>query len=80
MTEHGYDEIDETLPEAQPGELVHWMEPRPLALGPTGASIAVGAAFALGLLTAAAVVGAMRLARSERRITPPVAKRLRRWS
>jgi hypothetical protein len=57
MTESPFDDIDDVLPPEPNGELVHWMEPRPLTVGATGISLATGAAFALGALAALAVVG-----------------------
>jgi hypothetical protein len=80
MTEHSYGEIDEPLPEAQSGELVHWMAARPLSLGPAGILMAVGGAFVLGLATAAITVAVLRLARPERRMSAPLERKLRRWS
>jgi hypothetical protein len=57
MTESPFEDIDDVLPPEPNGELVHWMEPRPLTVGATGISVATAAAFALGALTALAVVG-----------------------
>jgi hypothetical protein len=57
MTEHSFEDIDDVLPPEPNGELVHWMEPRPLTVGATGISLATAAAFALGALAALAVVG-----------------------
>jgi len=33
MSEHSYENFDEVLPEEPNGELVHWMEPRPMTFG-----------------------------------------------
>jgi hypothetical protein len=55
MTE--LDPIDDVLPPEPNGELVHWMEPRPLTVGATGISLATAGAFALGALAALAVLG-----------------------
>jgi hypothetical protein len=59
MTESPFDDIDDVLPPEPNGELVHWMEPRPLTVGATGISLATAAAFALGALATLAVVGLM---------------------
>ena len=52
--------IDEVLPEQPNGEVVHWMDPAPLRVGPGGLSVAVLGAFTLGV---AAAFGAMAFAR-----------------
>lgn len=78
MTDDTYEAFDEVLPEEPNGELVHWMEPRPLSFGPARLSLAVAGAFALGVATALLVVGVGRLTDSERRITPPPERKRRR--
>lgn len=55
MTEYGGDYVDDLPPEPN-GEIVHWMEPRPLSLGPTGVSAAALGAFALGAAVAVSVL------------------------
>jgi hypothetical protein len=59
MSESVFEDIDDVLPPEPNGEIVHWMEPRPLRLGPTGISLATASAFALGALTTVAVLGLM---------------------
>lgn len=59
MSDSVFEDIDDVLPPEPNGELVHWMEPRPLSLGPTGISLATAGAFALGALT---TLGVMALA------------------
>jgi hypothetical protein len=78
MSEHSYEDFDEILPEEPNGELVHWMEPRPLTFGPAGLAMAVGGAFALGLATAMIAVGLTRMASHDRGISLPSDARLRR--
>ena len=58
MGESVFEDIDDILPDEPEGELVHWMEPRPPSLGPTGVSLATAGAFALGAL---ATVGVLAL-------------------
>lgn len=50
--------VDEALPEEADPEIVHWMEPRPLSLGPGAVSATAVGAFALG---AAATLGVLAL-------------------
>ncbi|HSV01611.1 MAG TPA: hypothetical protein VLI41_00270 [Phenylobacterium sp.] len=66
MTERMLDEIDDILPPEPNGELVHWMQPRPLTVGPAGISIATAAAFAIGALTAVAALALLRWLRPPR--------------
>lgn len=80
MLENSYEDDYEDLPEEPGGELVHWMEPRPLSFGPTGLSLAVAGAFALGLATALIAMGVSRLAGPERRMSLPLDRKLRRLS
>lgn len=79
MSDQVYDDIDDA-PEVQPGDLVHWMEPRPLSFGATEISIAVGAAFALGLATATLATALLRWTGPERRMSMPLERKLRRLS
>lgn len=77
MSEHSYEDFDEVLPEEPNGELVHWMEPRPLTFGPAGLALAVGGAFALGMATAMIAVGLTRMAAQDRRISLPESRQRR---
>ncbi len=52
-------ELDDDRTETAPGEIVHWMQTRPLALPGGLSSTAVGA-FALGAVTAVAVLALSR--------------------
>lgn len=59
MTDSVFEDVDDVLPPEPNGEIVHWMEPRPLRLGPAGISMATASAFVLGALTTVAVLGLM---------------------
>ena len=78
MNENSYEDDYEDLPEEPSGELVHWMEPRPLTFGPAGLALAVGGAFALGLATAMLAIGVTRMVGAEQRVGLPLEPRLRR--
>jgi hypothetical protein len=80
MKDNGYEEYDDVLPEEPNAEVVHWMDPRPLSFGPTGLALAVAGAFALGLATALIAVGVSRLSGPERRMSPPLERKIRRLS
>jgi len=80
MSEHSYEDFDDVLPEEPNGELVHWMEPRPMTFGPAGLALAVGGAFALGLATALLAVGLTRMVGAEPRVGLPLEPRLRRFN
>jgi hypothetical protein len=60
MTERMFDDIDDVLPPEPNGELVQWMEPRPLTVGPTGISLATAGAFAVGALATVALLAALQ--------------------
>lgn len=57
MSEH----LDEDLVDETESEIVHWMEPKRLNLGPGAASAAAVGGFALGVL---ATLAALALARA----------------
>jgi hypothetical protein len=78
MSEHSYQDYDEVLPEEPNGELVHWMEARPMTFGPSSIALATAGAFALGLAMALIAVGLDRMVGPERRMSLPLARKLRR--
>lgn len=80
MNQNSYEDDYEDLAEEPSGELVQWMEPRPLTFGPAGLSLAIAGAFALGLATALIALGVSRLAGPERRMSPPLDRKLRKLS
>ena len=65
---------DDVGPVESNGELVHWMQPKPLRVGAVGMSAAAIGAFALGAATAVAVLALMHLLGPERETQP-----VRRW-
>jgi hypothetical protein len=56
MSEQTYADYDEVLPTEPNGEIVHWMDPKPLRVGPGGltmtaaGALLIGAAVTLGVL------------------------------
>jgi hypothetical protein len=68
-------EPEEFTPDPSNGELVHWMSPGPLRVGPGGLSATAVAAFALGVATAAGAYAAFRWIAPRREGLPPW-----RWS
>lgn len=62
MSEH----IEEVLPEEGEGELVHWMEPKPLQAGPVVVTSALVTAFVAGAATAVGVLALMHWLGPER--------------
>lgn len=77
MTAHVEEEWDDVLPNEPNGEVVHWMAPRPMAVGPAGVSLAAAGAFALGAAAAVAVLAAMHWLTPERRVALPTQIRRR---
>lgn len=71
MTEYSDDYVDDVLPSEPNGELVHWMEPRPLTVGPAGISAAALGAFALGAAVAVGVLAVMHLLGPQREVEVP---------
>jgi hypothetical protein len=67
------DVVDETFSDAPPadesaqdGVIVHWMEPRPMSVGPAGISATAAAAFAAGAAVAVTVLAVMHWLGPER--------------
>jgi hypothetical protein len=56
MSEQVVEEVDDLGQPTPEGELVHWMEPKPLRVGPAGVSAAAAGAFALGVVATVAVL------------------------
>jgi hypothetical protein len=71
MTEYSEDYGDDLLPPEPNGELVHWMEPRPMSVGPAGVSAAALGAFALGAAVAVGVLAVMHWLGPERDVEVP---------
>jgi hypothetical protein len=76
MSEHGQDYVDDILPPEPNGELVHWMEPRPLSVGPAGISVAAVGAFALGAAVTVGVLALMHWLGPARELGAPRRRRL----
>jgi hypothetical protein len=60
LIEEPVDDIGSEMPAPGDGELVHWMDPKPMRLGPAGITGTALAAFTLGAVTAVAVLAAAR--------------------
>lgn len=71
MTEHVYEDYDEILPSEPNGEVVHWMAPRPLALGPAGVSVTAAGAFLAGAAATLVVLGLLHWLGPERELRRP---------
>jgi hypothetical protein len=56
LIEEPVDDIGGAMPPPDDGELVHWMDPKPLRIGPAGITGTALAAFTLGAVTAVAVL------------------------
>jgi len=65
---------DDVGPVESNGELIHWMQPKPLSVGPAGISAAAIGAFALGAAVTLGVLAVMQLLGPEREIGS-----MRRW-
>lgn len=66
MTAHFYEDYDEVLPEEPNGEVVHWMEPRHMAVGPAGVAAAVAGGFAAGVAVTLAALACLHWLGPER--------------
>jgi hypothetical protein len=66
MSEQVIDEVEDLEQPAADGAMVHWMDRRPMAVGPAGIGITAGAAFTLGVVTAVATLALMHWLGPER--------------
>ena len=57
------------------GELVHWMSPKPLRVGPTGLSATAGVAFTVGVLATVAALALAHWLGPERTVPMPGRRR-----
>ncbi|THD55594.1 hypothetical protein [Phenylobacterium sp.] len=57
MSEQVVEDLEDLEQPAANGALVHWMDRKPLAVGPAGVSVAVASGFALGVAATVAVLG-----------------------
>ena len=64
-------QIEEYAPEESSGELVHWMAPGQLRIGPAALSATAVAAFALGVAAAFGALAAYRWLAPRREGLPP---------
>lgn len=79
MSDHPFDFVDDVLPEEPNGELVQWMAPKPLSLGLPQTAVAAAGAFALGALSAVAVLAVMHWIGPQREVEiPKTLKKLKR--
>jgi hypothetical protein len=63
--------IEDLEPEEPSGELVHWMAPGQLRVGPAGIAVLAAAAFAVGVAAALAALAAGRWIGPRREGLPP---------
>jgi hypothetical protein len=76
VSDHPFDFVDDILPDEPNGELVHWMQAKPMSMGLPQISAAAAGAFALGAVTAITVLAVMHWIGPER--TAQMPNRLRR--
>jgi hypothetical protein len=82
MSDYAYETEGEALPLENSGELVHWMEPKPVALSASGFSAAVAGAFVAGVGVTLAVLAMTHWLGPRRDAVPRVSwrKRMRKGS
>jgi len=80
VSDHTLDFVDDILPEEPNGELVHWMEPKPLSFGAAGITAATAGAFAVGVVATLGVLALLHLLGPEREASalPRRLRKLRR--
>ncbi|MFI4964415.1 MAG: hypothetical protein ACHP9T_03520 [Caulobacterales bacterium] len=68
MSQQVIEDADQLGRPAPNGELVHWMDRKPLSIGPAGMSVTAGAAFTAGVLATVAVLALLHWLGPERAI------------
>jgi hypothetical protein len=56
MSERVFEDVDDVPPPTPGGEIVHWMDPKPLRVGPAGVSAMAAGALVLGVALTLAVL------------------------
>ncbi len=77
MSEEILEEVDDLSQPAVDGDMVHWMNRRPLRLGAAGISITAGASFSLGVVAAVGVLAMIKWLGPERVVVVPARRRFR---
>jgi hypothetical protein len=75
MSEQVVEEMDDLGQPAPDGELVHWMDPKPLSVGPAGISAAAAGAFVLGVAAAVTVLALAHWLGPQRELPQPQFRR-----
>jgi hypothetical protein len=71
MGERVFEEVDDVLPPDPDGEIVHWMDPKPLSVGPAGISAAAAGALVLGVALTLVVLALTHWLGPERALRRP---------
>ncbi len=71
MSEEGLEEVDDLSQPAVDGDMVHWMDRRPLRVGAAGITLTAGAAFSLGVFAAVGVLAMIKWLGPERVVVVP---------
>jgi hypothetical protein len=75
MSEQSYADYDEVLPTEPNGEIVHWMDPKPLRVGPGGLTMTAAGALLAGAVVTLGVLAYLHWLGPERRIDKPRRRR-----
>jgi hypothetical protein len=70
MSEQVIEDVDDLGQPTAEGELVHWMAPRPMRVGPAGVSATAAGAFALGVGAAVIALALMHWLGPQRTMEP----------
>ena len=71
MSEQVIEEVEDLAQPAPNGELIHWMDPKPVTLGPAGISATAAGAFMLGVATSVAVLALLHWLGPDREVELP---------
>ncbi|HZZ31570.1 MAG TPA: hypothetical protein VFE10_06200 [Phenylobacterium sp.] len=75
MSEQVVEDLEDLQQPAPDGELVHWMDPKPLTAGPAGVAIAVATGLVLGVAGTLAVLALAGWLGPDREIVAPRPRR-----